>query len=680
MDLYDIPKGLRVGIYNRCSTDEEAQLNALSKQAEESRELAVSFDWIIVAQYIESESGTTSKKRTEYQKMLEDIESHLYDVIMIKSMDRLARNVLDTYYFLSRLQANNIRLYIYIDRKFYDPGDSLKTGIDALVAEQYSRDLSKKIKNAHRRRQLKKGGTNINSRVFGWDKLGKDQFIINEKEANFYRIAFDKAYNGKGYRTIANEMYALGARTTNGTRISDSHWKKLLTSPRAHGTVVLHTNEYNFETKKRVDLPPDQWIYMENALPPIVTKEYQDMVLDVIEKRSRAYRYDRDLSMIGHYILSGKLYCGECGAPYYRYMLTTHGEKVTHWRCSIASKLGKKDITPAGCDNIVVNEEVIFNTIQAACKEQFSIIFDIQQNIIDEALRNIKNVLSDKDYETEITRLEKEKSTHLRKKEVLFDKLMSEVISDEDFKKFNSEIENKIAGLEKKIEIIKNHSSDNESLEGRIDKIKEKLNNEAVNRAKVKEIIGRIDKIIVNHDSTLNIKFNKNKMISMLKIYGCELDNDDFTDDMFDLCVPYVHPTSMRAIEKEQNIQKIIKCIKDDPCIELANIPKRVGLGYTTVYKTLKHLREEGKLVRKFGESTKWEFIGENQTSGSGKINARKDKILEFVKKNPGISAKDIAEQLDIPKPTTSRYIGQLEAEGKVHADRSHKVMKVYTN
>ena len=54
----------RVGIYNRCSTEEEAQKNALAVQAEESREIAQRKGWIIAAQYIESESGTSVKNRT----------------------------------------------------------------------------------------------------------------------------------------------------------------------------------------------------------------------------------------------------------------------------------------------------------------------------------------------------------------------------------------------------------------------------------------------------------------------------------------------------------------------------------------------------------------------------------------------------------------------------------------
>ena len=63
-----------VCIYNRCSTEEENQKNALKVQAQESLEIASGFtDWMVVDQLVESQSGTSVKGRTKYQYMLEGI-------------------------------------------------------------------------------------------------------------------------------------------------------------------------------------------------------------------------------------------------------------------------------------------------------------------------------------------------------------------------------------------------------------------------------------------------------------------------------------------------------------------------------------------------------------------------------------------------------------------------------
>ena len=116
----------RVGIYNRCSTEEESQRNALAAQAMESREIAEKMGWTIIEQYIESETGTVAYKRSEYQRLLADMEREKFDIVMIKSIDRLMRSAKDWYFFLSRLTENRLKLYIYIEGKYYTPDDNLK--------------------------------------------------------------------------------------------------------------------------------------------------------------------------------------------------------------------------------------------------------------------------------------------------------------------------------------------------------------------------------------------------------------------------------------------------------------------------------------------------------------------------------------------------------------------------
>ena len=118
---------LRAVIYNRCSTEEESQREALIQQEREARECVAEQGWILVDIYIEAKSGTTVKGRSEYERLYRDLESGKFDIIVIKSQDRLMRNTKDWYLFLDRMQKNRKRLYIYLDRKFYTPDDALIT-------------------------------------------------------------------------------------------------------------------------------------------------------------------------------------------------------------------------------------------------------------------------------------------------------------------------------------------------------------------------------------------------------------------------------------------------------------------------------------------------------------------------------------------------------------------------
>jgi len=140
---------MRACFYARVSTEEEKQADALVIQCQELRDFIAEMGWELVREYVdEGKSGTTIKKRDEYRNLYNDLGEDIFDVVVIKSQDRLMRSAKDWYTFLSRMVENGKKLYFFIDRKFYQSDDSLITGIKAILAEDYSRELSKKINNA----------------------------------------------------------------------------------------------------------------------------------------------------------------------------------------------------------------------------------------------------------------------------------------------------------------------------------------------------------------------------------------------------------------------------------------------------------------------------------------------------------------------------------------------------
>lgn len=594
----------RVGIYNRCSTEEEAQKNALAIQAEESREIAVRKKWFIAAQYIESESGTTVRNRTEYQRLLEDMEKDLFDIVMIKSIDRLMRSAKDWYLFLHKLTENNKQLYIYIDDKFYTPDDSLISGIKAILAEEFSRDLSKKIKNSHGRRQemhrqKKPAGLNITRPMFGWDKIEKDVYKVNAAEAEAYRTAFDMAKAGKGFYTIANYMYEHGIRGKNGNEISSVQWRKMIYSPRAHGTMVIHTREYDFDAKRFVKLPPDEWIYIDNALPAIVSKEYQEEVLAAIAERRvdcRFGEYKRDMSKVGMYDLSGRLFCAECKAVYYRAIYQSGSRKLIEWKCSTALKNGRKSSNEKGCDNINLIEEEINRVIEAACQSQYENLFGAQQSIIDEALAAVKKAIQDDSAAKELARLRKEYDKLDRKKKVLFEKLMNETIKDYEFKKYNEELDSQMGPISDKICLLEEKSSAYSNYEERLTTIKESLNSSGIiEQAKTKELIMKIDRIWVYPDHKIEIIFNRAKLLGLLKIYDGNILDEELDDKFFRISTEYVHTNMFKERRKEIN-RRILDIFRQNPYLQEKELPEMLGVSISYINTSIRELRENNML------------------------------------------------------------------------------------
>jgi len=562
---------IRAGIYNRCSTDEEAQLNALEIQVIESREVVNAMGWVVSDQYIESESGTTSYKRSEYQRLLEDMETDKFDIVVIKSIDRLMRSARDWYIFVDKLTQNRKRLYIYIDRKFYAPEDSLITGIKAILAEDFSRELSKKIKNAHKRRQQKMTGWNITSPMFGWDKVGKNEFVINEEEAASYRLAFALVKEGKGFHSIAKIMYENGVRSKRGNRIDGAQWRNMIYASRAHGTMVMHMTEYDFETKQRIYLPEQEWIYVENALPPIVSKEYQMSVIQILESRKQKKETVKRV-----HILSGKLYCAECGKLYYRVSFVSGNNKVNEWKCSTKIHQGRKNPdNTKGCDNPNVLEECIFETIGENCKKYMELLFGTEEEIKKEAFVLICKMLQKENPECELVKLEKELDKLKRRKNILMTKLAEEVIDDIDFKNANQMVSEKITHLQEKINDMKKRTDEQKYYEKRLQGIKATLSDEVVEKAKIFEFVKLIEKIVIHSDDKMEIHFRSEKE--------------------FRIVTEYKHKTNTTRKREILN-RRILMLFKENPNLMLKNVPAIIGMGESYVNASVKELKEKGML------------------------------------------------------------------------------------
>lgn len=577
----------RVGIYNRCSTEEESQRNALAAQVMESREIAWQKGWEIAEQYVESETGTVSYKRREYQRLLEDMERGRFDIVMIKSIDRLMRSAKDWYLFLNRLTENRLRLYIYIEGKFYTPDDNLISGIKAILAEDFSRELSKKIKNAHRRRQEKKSGCNITCEMFGWNKVAKDTYEINEKEAEYYRTAFLLAGEGKGFYTISNILYELGARGRQGQKISQTQWRKMLYTPRAHGTMVLNRRVYNFDLKKYENVPKEKWVVMEDALPPIVSKEYQDHVIALLRQRagnSRVGRKGREEAdgetekkdkgkPHGKYELSGKLKCACCGKYYYR--VGNPGGKEVLWKCAGFLESGRVK----GCGNLSLVEEEVMETLETAFKEHYKAFFEsieMQEKILGPLMDALGKALNPGKDEKEADRIGKEYQKLSTKKDILMEKLLSSVIDDGEFRKYNDEISQKMQALEDRLKGIRAEHEPYNYYETRLRRIKEAVEEEKlIPRAITRELLGHVRQITVHTDGLLSV-FTEGEEPCMV-------------------LAQYTHRTNSQK-RREADREEILRRLQKEPELSLKELSVQMGRSVSYVSGRIRELKAQGRL------------------------------------------------------------------------------------
>ena len=280
----------RAVTYNRCSTEEESQKDALVKQVQESKNCVYEQGWKLVDTYVEAKSGTTVKGRSEYNRLYRDLELDKFDIIVIKSQDRLMRNTKDWYLFLDRMQKNRKKLYMYLEGTFYTPDDALSTGIKAILAEEYSRELSKKINHAHRSRQQEGKSFVFTNQMYGLKKLPDKTIVIDEQEAEMIRLIFRLSVNGYGTHSSAEILYKKGYTNRNGKMLTPSLIRNIIRSPIYKGTVVQNKRHYEFESKQTVNNPESEWIVHNAVVPAIVDEQLFEEANRALDDRKRGHR------------------------------------------------------------------------------------------------------------------------------------------------------------------------------------------------------------------------------------------------------------------------------------------------------------------------------------------------------------------------------------------------------
>ena len=101
------------------------------------------------------------------------------------------RNTRDWYIFIDRLVTSGKQLYLYLENRFYNKDDALITGIKAILAEEYSRELSRKINNAHRNRQKTGSALMLTSNTYGFWKMPDKSLALVEEEAAVKRKMYE---------------------------------------------------------------------------------------------------------------------------------------------------------------------------------------------------------------------------------------------------------------------------------------------------------------------------------------------------------------------------------------------------------------------------------------------------------------------------------------------------------
>lgn len=328
------PKLVKVAAYARVSTNTVEQFASLSAQVSYySRLIQSTPGWAYVGVFTdEGVTGTSTKSRQGFADLMEAARGGGVDIVLCKSISRLARNTVDLLATVRELK--DLGVAVRFERERIDTlsadGELLLTLL-ASFAQEESRSLSQNVKWAIRNR-YKSGGTN-SFVVYGY-QWTDGEFTIVEEEAEIVRLLFVNFLDGISPEKTATMLNAEGKRSRGGGRFYGSVFRRMLENERYKGCQMLQkmyrpTIQARTRAFNDGELPR-YWV--DNALPAIIDEEMFDAVQAEIAHRREMGPAATPSKNTG--VFTGRIYCQACGKNYQRKTRTRATmPDYKFWRC-----------------------------------------------------------------------------------------------------------------------------------------------------------------------------------------------------------------------------------------------------------------------------------------------------------------------------------------------------------
>lgn len=364
----------RVAAYCRVSTqrDEQDESFATQKKYYEGM-ISTHPDWELVKIYSDRHSATAAKNRPGFQEMLADAEAKKLDIVICKSISRFARNIVDCQKYTQWFSTLGITV-IFEEQNIRtdDPTSGFVLSMMSAIAQDESHSISENERKSYESR-FARGEYNLgNNRILGYDS--EDGVLVPNKDAWIVKEVFRRFLAGESYRQIAKGLKDMGAECLHSKGGFGVETLRYMISNETYvGDKCLQKKApVDYLTKKPDPNRKAMSNYLYNDHEAIIDRETWDKAQAILKERKElakagVYKTNRE-----HHFLYGKVFCGECGAPFLR--RTFNGSTpYKAWNCRNRQK-GKGEIK---CGNRFIREKQLLNQIQEELgwsdmdKEQF---------------------------------------------------------------------------------------------------------------------------------------------------------------------------------------------------------------------------------------------------------------------------------------------------------------------
>ncbi|SDW23972.1 Site-specific DNA recombinase [Marininema mesophilum] len=479
---------IKYAVYVRVSTDREEQISSVGNQIDICRNWLErnGYDWD-ENQVFKDEgiSGTLFLERPSIQLILKKAKGKEINMVVFKSISRLARDLKDSLEIREVFISHNVRI-ISVEEGY----DSHKVGKNdmafelwSLFSAQYSRTLSSGVSAALAAKVRR--GEHIGKTPYGYVK--EDGFLkIKEEEAKVVRRIFDWYNQGWGYKRIMKELNLKRIKPKEINKWQITSVQRLIRNPLYCGDFIF--NQYTVikvnGRRKQIKNPREKWMYYKDHHVPIVSKEVWKRANNVKVKRTTFTPWNE---------FRGIMKCKICGSNMIinRSVRKRKDGFKTNWdylKCSKFRRSGEY-----GCVNHapILYEDFRTIVVETLLTKGESVSIYFQDNL-------------QKKRTSELNQLVASKEQWLSRKDKLLDLYLDQLINKDEFEERRREIEKDILMIEDKVF----HLKKNKGLKTDIDSIREafkQLNDHEQDLYKAFNSL--IDEIRIHPDKAIEVDY-----------------------------------------------------------------------------------------------------------------------------------------------------------------------------
>ncbi|MFQ7667161.1 MAG: recombinase family protein [Thomasclavelia ramosa] len=510
-------------MYLRLSREDgdSSESNSISNQRQIIKSYAKDNDIQLDYEYVDDGFSGSNFERPNFKNMIDELNKGKFNIIIVKDLSRFGRDYIESGKYLQKIFPEKGVRFISVndnyDSENADMSDThLILPIRNFINDSYCRDISMKVKSS--KEVKRKNGEFIGSFApFGYkkDDKNKHQLVVDTKVSHIIERIFNMKIDGYSSKAIADYLNSIGTITpsrhkeNNGDNfntdfvVKNAKWDAKMINRIISNKVYIgvleqgKTTKLNYKSKKEIDVSKEDWIVIQNAHEPIVSKSIfllanKMLLRDVKQSKDKPY------------ILSGMLYCMDCGSPMIRRKVKSKDGYNIFYICSEYNNHGQ-------CTRHSIKEEYLMNATIHALNDYLSRYNELLEKV---SKVDISKLTLKVDFES----LNAEKKKYERLRQSLYMDLEEELITTEEFEKFRKNYLLKIKEIDKQIitkqnivEELKAKINDKGSL------VSDIVPNIESNNLSRLSLVSFVDRIEVGEDNAINFVFNNIETVNLLE-------------------------------------------------------------------------------------------------------------------------------------------------------------------